>query len=58
VSTPLTWDEVTEELDPGLYTMQTVPERAAQVGDPMAPLLDDKPDIARAIERLGQRFTR
>ena len=58
VSTPLSWDEVTEELDPGLFTMRTVPERAARLGDPMAPLLEDKPDIAKAIERLGQRFTR
>ena len=58
VSTPLAWDEVNEELDPGLFTLQTVPERVARLGDPMAALLGAKPDIARAIERLGQRFAR
>jgi bifunctional non-homologous end joining protein LigD len=58
VSTPLLWDEVNDELDPGLFTMQTVPARVARLGDPMAPLLDAKPDIPKAIERLGQRLTR
>jgi bifunctional non-homologous end joining protein LigD len=58
VSTPLTWDEVNDQLDPGLFTLRTVPERVARLGDPMAPMLDAKPDIAGAIARLGQRFTR
>lgn len=58
VSTPLTWDEVNDELDPGVFTLKTVPERVARRGDPMAPLLDARPDIPRAIERLGQRVTR
>lgn len=58
VSTPLTWDEVNDQLDPGLFTLQTVPERVARLGDPMALLLDARADIPRAIERLGQRFTR
>ncbi len=35
VSTPLTWDEV-PECDPAAFTIDTVPERYAAVGDPWA----------------------
>jgi bifunctional non-homologous end joining protein LigD len=33
VSTPLTWDEVRPGLDPGDFTVDTVPARLAKVGD-------------------------
>jgi bifunctional non-homologous end joining protein LigD len=35
VSTPLTWDEV-PSCDPAWYTIDTVPERFARIGDPWA----------------------
>ncbi|MGC4118793.1 MAG: DNA ligase D [Myxococcales bacterium] len=54
VSTPLTWDEVEEGLDPGRFTLRTVPERVARRGDPMAPLLGARPDLAMAVAMLGQ----
>ena len=33
VSTPLRWDELTPDLDPGDFTIETVPARIAQFGD-------------------------
>lgn len=40
VSTPLRWRELTDDLDPGRFTMKTVPARIArQASDPLAPLL-------------------
>jgi bifunctional non-homologous end joining protein LigD len=52
VSTPVTWDEL-EGLDPGRFTMATVPARVNAQGDPMRELLAQTPDIARAIEKLA-----
>jgi DNA primase len=54
VSTPLTWDEVGFNLDPGAFTMFTVPERVERYGDPMAEMLDQKPDVAAAVNALGK----
>jgi bifunctional non-homologous end joining protein LigD len=54
VSTPLHWDEVGFGLDPSVFTIFTVPERVAQHGDPMAGMLEQKPDIASAIQALGK----
>ena len=33
VSTPVAWDEVTEELDPTRFTIRNVPERVGRLGD-------------------------
>lgn len=33
VSTPLEWDELTDDLDPREFTIETAPERFARVGD-------------------------
>lgn len=54
VSTPLRWEEVNAKLDPSVWTMKTVPDRLKREGDPMASLLEDRPDLEAAIERLAQ----
>ena len=53
VSTPLTWDEVGFALDPGAFTIRTVPDRVASIEDPMARLLEARPKIAEVVEALG-----
>ncbi|MBN1608086.1 MAG: non-homologous end-joining DNA ligase [Polyangiaceae bacterium] len=52
VSTPVTWDEVTVALDPRTFTLASVPARLAERGDPMRPLLEERPDIGRALGKL------
>lgn len=58
VSTPLSWDEVVPDLDPGRFTIRTVVERTASLGDPMRPMLEDRPDIASVMGRLGKLVSR
>ena len=41
-STPLTWKEIDEGIDPRDFTIQTLPDRLAKVGDLWAPLLASK----------------
>ncbi len=56
VSTPLKWSEATSRLDPARFTIETVPARLKKMKeDPLAGILDDTPDLALALERLGQR---
>jgi bifunctional non-homologous end joining protein LigD len=42
VSTPLSWSEVTERLDPRAFTVRTVLERVAKHGDLFAPALQGR----------------
>jgi len=56
VSTPLTWDEVTPALDPRRFSMASVPTRLEALGDPMAGLLREQPDVARAVARLERKL--
>src|ERR1700760_1428493 len=49
VSTPLTWDEV-PSCDPAEYTIGTVPERFARVGDPWAGMDDAAGSLEGLIE--------
>jgi bifunctional non-homologous end joining protein LigD len=56
VSTPLLWDELDEggsALDPAAFTIATVPARIAKIGDPMASLLADRPDLPAAVAKLA-----
>lgn len=54
VSTPLEWSEVNAKLDPGRFTIRTVPARIAKLGDPMRSLLSMQPDVAGAVAKLGE----
>ncbi len=53
VSTPLSWDEVVPGLDPRAFTIETVPARLAKRGDLLAGLLEARPDVPKAVERLA-----
>ncbi len=54
VSTPLSWDEVSFSLDPRAFNIFTVPERVAAIGDPLAPMLEARVDVAAAVGNLGK----
>ncbi len=54
VSTPLTFDELTDDLRPAWFTIQTVPERLERVGDLFAPLFTDQQELGPAIETLQE----
>jgi len=57
VSTPLDWDEVDDDLDISRFTIRSVPERMqGRKGDPLLPVLREKPDLARALRRLTERM--
>jgi DNA ligase D len=49
VSTPVTWDEL-DGVDPASFTVRSVPERLATVGDPWAGLLDRPGRIDTLLE--------
>jgi bifunctional non-homologous end joining protein LigD len=56
VATPLAWDEVTEKLDPAMFTLRSVPERLGKLAfDPWAgfrELHQPLPDLARQTAPL------
>ena len=59
VSMPLTWDEVNQSLDPKTFTIKTAIERMERLGhDPVAPVLDDKPELTGVLERLAAIMSR
>jgi len=49
VSTPVSWDEL-DAVDPSAFTVRTVPERLATVGDPWAGLLERRGRIDTLLE--------
>ncbi len=58
VSTPLSWDEaLSGDLDPAAFDLRTVPDRIAELGDPMRPLLTLAPDVPAAIAKLSDIVT-
>jgi bifunctional non-homologous end joining protein LigD len=57
VSMPLRWSEVDGTLDPHRFTLRTAPPRMRKLrSDPMAPVLEQRPDLAAALEKLSTRL--
>jgi bifunctional non-homologous end joining protein LigD len=55
VSMPLVWDEVTPDLDPKQFHLRNAAARiAAWPGDPMLPVLTERPDLEHALSALEQ----
>jgi bifunctional non-homologous end joining protein LigD len=52
VSTPLRWEEVTEELDPRNFTMEVVLGRIERHGDLYEPVLTKRQSIGAALRKL------
>jgi bifunctional non-homologous end joining protein LigD len=52
VSTPLSWDEVTDKLNPSIYTMPVVLERVRQRGDVYAGVVTTRQSLAKALRRF------
>lgn len=42
VSAPLEWSEITKKLDPQKFTIRTMPDRLAKVGDLFARVFEDR----------------
>jgi bifunctional non-homologous end joining protein LigD len=56
VSTPLRWSEVNQQLDIRSFTLANLPERMRKLKrDPLREVLELKPDLHAALERLGKR---
>jgi bifunctional non-homologous end joining protein LigD len=56
VSVPLRWSEVTKDLDIRRFTIANVPERMQKLKrDPLRDVLQLRPDITGALDRLGSR---
>jgi bifunctional non-homologous end joining protein LigD len=54
VSTPLVWDEVSFALDPARFTIESLPERARSIADPMAGFFSGPVDLAHAVAALSE----
>ena len=52
VSTPLRWDEVDDNLNPAIYTMQVVLERVRRHGDLYAGVLKTRQSLAKALKKI------
>ena len=50
VSTPVSWDELEAGVDPTAFTIRTVPDRLADVGDPWAGMADAAAGIGTLLE--------
>jgi bifunctional non-homologous end joining protein LigD len=56
VSMPLRWSEVTRRLDLGRYTTRSAATRMRRLGeDPLREVLEQRPDLLGALERLQER---
>jgi len=56
VSMPLKWTEVTPSLEIGQFTIKNAPARMKKLkGDPVIPVLDERPDLVHALGLLQAR---
>ncbi len=55
VSCPVGWEEVTPKLDPTRFTIKTALARFGKMGDPLAPVLTGRIDVAATLRRLDHR---
>ncbi|MBA2577004.1 MAG: ATP-dependent DNA ligase [Euzebyaceae bacterium] len=53
VATPLTWEEVAQDVEPGDFTIATIWARLAEVGDLFPPVLQGGQDLRAAMAALG-----
>jgi bifunctional non-homologous end joining protein LigD len=53
VSTPLSWREVTDDLDPASFTMGAVLDRVGREGDLFAGVLETRQSLSKALRALG-----
>jgi bifunctional non-homologous end joining protein LigD len=53
VSTPLAWDELTDDVTPEQFTMAVALERIEKLGDLFEPTLDGGQSLGEALKRLG-----
>lgn len=57
VSMPLAWNEVNAKLHNSKFTITNALKRMQKLGkDPVAPVLEEKPDLVRVLERLNERI--
>ena len=60
VSMPIGWDDVNDELEERrfAFTIKTAVARMEALGaDPVAPVLEEMPDLSHVLERLGTRWS-
>ncbi len=54
VSTPLQWDELTDDLRPSQFTIHAVPERIERLGDIFAGAIDEPVSLLPAIDAIRE----
>ena len=58
-SAPLKWTDVTRRLHARAHTIRSLPRRMRRLGaDPLAPILELKPDLLSALSQLSERLDR
>ena len=56
-STPLSWGEVNGRLDVSAFHLKTLPKRLEKLKeDPLLPVLSRRPDLARTLDLLSEKF--
>lgn len=57
VSMPIRWSEVNKSLQNGKYTITNAPRRLSRMkGDPLAPVLDLRPDLPAVLAALARKM--